>query len=242
MLDDDDEIGFIFDGTGYGVDATLWGGEVFVDGKRVYRFKPLKLLGGEKAIKECYRIAFAKLFESYTLKEVQTLKLDIVKRYAKEIPILYRMYEKSLNAPLSSSVGRLFDMVACFGGLCDVQSYEGEAGLLCQTNYDPSITESFHYTIKEGVIDIVFDFFDKNIVSKFINTLCDIIINIAKKHSKKVLLSGGVFQNKVLVEKLDTLFKTHNIIYYVGRRVPPNDSGISIGQLYEAIKENEWKK
>ncbi len=230
---------FIFDGTGYGEDGTLWGGEVFVGEKRAYRFKPLRLLGGEKAIKECYRVALAKLFESHSLSEVLELKLDVVQRHKKRIPLLYTMYERELNAPLSSSVGRLFDMVAAFANLCDEQSYEGEAGLLCESVYDASCKEHFEFVIENGEIEIGFVYDDALLVTKFMNTLVEIIVHIAKKEALAVLLSGGVFQNKTLCELLSKRLKEEAIPYYMNRRIPPNDSGVSIGQLYTAIEMRE---
>jgi hydrogenase maturation protein HypF len=126
-LSGDEYVGFIFDGTGLGSDDTLWGGEVFVDGERKYHFKPIKLIGGEKAIKEPYRVALSLLFEKYSLEEVLEFNLPY-----KNIPLLYQTWKKELNTPKSSSVGRLFDGVASLAKLCDFQSYEGEAGLLTE--------------------------------------------------------------------------------------------------------------
>ncbi len=233
-----DFLGFSFDGTGYGDDATLWGGEVFIADERKYHFKPIKLLGAEKAIKEPRRVALSMLFDRYTLEDVfsffylNDLSKEVKSSLSeKEINILYQSYIKDINAPLSSSVGRLFDGVASLAGLCDFQSYEGEAGLLCEMAYDTDIKESFDFSIVNGVIDIDFNFFDKEIVSKFINTLIDIIVFIAKKESLDVILSGGVFQNKTLLELVIQRFKEQNIRFYHQQCTPINDGGISLGQI-----------
>ena len=227
-----DCIGFSFDGTGFGDDGELWGGEVFIGESRKYFFKPIKLLGGEKAIKEPRRIALSMLFDMYTLDEVKKLDIECVNEFSDDnIELLYQSYLKNLNAPASSSVGRLFDAISSFGGLLQVQSYEGEAGLICESNYKADIVDSFEYNITDGIIDIKYDFFDENIISKFINTLVQIILDISKKENLDVILSGGVFQNKTLLELLICEFKRAGIKYYFQRNTPINDGGISLGQI-----------
>jgi hydrogenase maturation protein HypF len=230
-----DYVGFSFDGTGYGDDGTLWGGEVFVGDERTYHFKPLKLLGGEKAVKEPRRVALSLLFEHYTLDEVLDFSLPFGRS---EIELLYQSYTKNLNAPLSSSVGRLFDGIASLANLCHAQSYEGEAGLLCEKAYQKEITCNFEFEIIDGVIDIAFDFFSANLVSCFMNTLVEIVLHIAKKEAKEVILSGGVFQNKILLELLIARFEREKIDYYYQQRTPINDGGISLGQINYFLEKN----
>jgi len=225
-------VGFAFDGTGYGDDGTLWGGEVFVGDKRKYHFKPIKLLGGEKAIKEPRRIALSMLFQRYAMEEIFDFDLSFEKH---EIKLLYQSYTKNINSPLSTSVGRLFDGVASLAGLCDFQTYEGEAGLLCEMAYNPTCQDSFSFYINDGEIAIEFDFFDADLVSKFINTLVEIVLFVAKKESLDVILSGGVFQNKTLLELLIKRLKSENIGFYHQQNTPINDSGISIGQIWKYI-------
>ena len=231
-----DYLGFSFDGTGYGDDGTLWGGEIFLGDKRKYHFKPIKLLGGEKAIKEPRRVALSMLFDRYTLDEVLNLDLPVIKIFKEaEIKILHQSFTKNLNAPQSSSVGRLFDAIASLADILHFQNYEGEAGLMCEEQYNSSIQNSFEYTVIDGVIDIGFDFFDKDIVSKFINTLGKIIVDISIKEKIEVILSGGVFQNKTLLEIAIKELKKQNIKYYYQKQTIINDSGISLGQAYWAI-------
>ncbi len=234
-----DYLGFSFDGTGYGEDGTIWGGEVFVGSMRKYHFKHIKLLGGEKAIKEPRRVALSMLFERYSVEDIVTFNLPLLKTFHQnEIKLLHQSYEKNLNAPLTSSVGRLFDGVASLANLSHFQSYEGEAGLLCEMAYDKNIADSFPYSLENNIIDIEFDFFDRNLVSKCINTLVDIIIKIAKIEQLEVILSGGVFQNKTLLELIIQKLKDENIKYHHNQKTPTNDGGISLGQIYYSISSN----
>jgi hydrogenase maturation protein HypF len=228
-----DYLGFSFDGTGYGEDGTIWGGEVFVGDKRKYHFKQIKLLGGAKAIKEPRRVALSMLFDRYSLDEILTFDLPLLKTFTQsELQLFHQSYKKNLNAPLCSSVGRYFDGIASLANLLHFQSYEGEAGLLCEMAYDKNITESFSYSLENNIIDIKFDFFDTQMVTKFINTLVDIVIKISKKENLEVILSGGVFQNKTLLELLIHKLKENKIKFYYNQTTPTNDGGISLGQIY----------
>lgn len=235
-----DYLGFSFDGTGYGKDGKLWGGEIFVGDERKYSFKSLKLLGGEKAIKEPRRVALSMLFDNYSLEEVLNLDLDLVHSFKEsEIKILHQSHTKNLNAPLSSSVGRLFDAMASFSNLLQFQSYEGEAGLICEQNYNPDVSEAYEYKIVDGIIDIEFDFFDKDIVSVFINTLVKIVIDISKIEKLDVILSGGVFQNKILLLLLIERLVKEKIRYHYQQETSINDGGIALGQLYYALNKRQ---
>jgi hydrogenase maturation protein HypF len=231
---------FSFDGTGYGDDKTLWGGEVFINDKRKYHFKQIKLLGATKAIKEPKRIALAILFDEYSLDEVLNLDLPTIKEFTKdEIKLLHQAYTKNINSPLTSSVGRLFDAIASFAGICQMQSYEGEAGLACEMGYNKLCKESFEFSLDNNIIDIKFDFYNKNIVSMFINTLINIIIKISLKHNQDIILSGGVFQNKTLLELLIKQLEKNNIKYFYNKIIPINDSSISLGQIWHYITNND---
>jgi len=238
-----DYLGFSFDGTGYGDDETLWGGEIFVGDKRKYSFKQIKLLGGEKAIKEPRRIALSMLFEKLSLDEVLKLDLEVVKSFSHvEIKMLHQSYVKDLNAPKSSSVGRLFDAVASFSDIAQTISYEGESGLLCESHYDKTIGDSFLYTITDGIIEIkIAEFvlsnsYDKKLLnSMFINTLVKIIVDISKREKLEVILGGGVFQNKTLLELLTCRFKKEKISYFFQEKTAINDGGIALGQLNYVI-------
>ncbi|MFW2597876.1 carbamoyltransferase HypF [Aliarcobacter butzleri] len=242
---EDEVLGFAFDGTGYGDDGNIWGGEVFIasrkEYKRINHIKYFKLLGGEMAIKEPKRVALSFLFDIFTLDEILALDSFVVKAFSKEeIKTLYTMWQKGLNAPFCSSIGRLFDAISSFSNILHTQTFEGETGLLIEENYDNSIKDNYEYKIVDENIDItpmirqIIEDKDKKVISsKFINTLVNIIIEISNKHKNlPVVFSGGVFQNKTLLELLIKKFKEQGRVFYFNIDVPTNDEGISIGQLY----------
>jgi hydrogenase maturation protein HypF len=238
-------IGFSFDGTGYGLDKTLWGGEIFINDKRIYSFHPISLLGGAKAIKEPRRVALATLFENYSLDELKQIQLPTLEAFSdSELQLLYQSYTKKINTYTTSSVGRLFDAIASFAGLIQTISYEGESGLLIEANYDPSISKSFEYSIENEIIKIDFvEYIIQNnttpvqLCSMLLNTLANIVIDISKSYDVPVLLSGGVFQNKTLLNIILPQLNENQKKYYLPHTIPTNDSGISLGQLYKTILE-----
>lgn len=238
-----DYLGFSFDGTGYGDDGKLWGGEVFVGDERKYHFRPIKLLGGAKAIKEPRRVALGILFDTMSFEDVQKLDLACVKEFSDaELKMLHQSYSKNLNAPLSSSVGRLFDALASFSDIAQCITYEGESGLLCESFYDESIKSSFNYTIVHGEIDIkIVEFildheYDKKLLnSMFINTLTNIIVDISKREKMEVILSGGVFQNRTLLELVASELEDEKIICHFQNKTAINDGGIALGQAYYVL-------
>ncbi|MCK9490645.1 MAG: carbamoyltransferase HypF [Sulfurimonas sp.] len=240
-----DYLGFSFDGTGYGDDKTLWGGEIFVGDSRKYHFKRVKLLGGERAIKEPRRVALSMLLEELSFDEIIKLDLDVVKAFSKdEIKMLHQSFTKDLNAPKSSSVGRLFDAIASFSNIAQSISYEGESGLLCESFYDKSIKKCFNYTIESGVVDMnVVEYILKYKVDKkelstmLINTLVKIIIEISKIEKLEVILSGGVFQNKTLLELVCKGLREENIKFYSQKETVINDGGIALGQAYYVLSK-----
>ncbi len=245
---DKDVLAFIFDGTGYGDDGNIWGGEVFIASKKEYKrvnhFKYFRLLGGEKAVLEPKRVALSLLFDTFSLNEILTLEIPCVKAFKEnEIKMLYTMWQKGLNSPLTSSVGRLFDALASFADILHIQSYEGETGLQIEQNYDKTITQSYAYEIIENQIDIshmikeiVLEKNKKQICSKFINTLVQIILDISNLHKDlPIVLGGGVFQNRTLLEILIDKFQEQGREFYFNKTIPLNDGGISVGQIYHQI-------
>ena len=243
-LQDTPYLGFSFDGTGYGEDKTLWGGEVFINDKREYSFKPIKLLGGTQAIKEPRRVALAMLFEYFDLEQLSKKEFPTLKAFTdSELKLLYQSYEKNINAPQTSSVGRLFDALCSFGDILQTLSYEGESGLLVESFYSKEITDTFKYTIIDKQIDIkIIDHLILNprsskeeLSSMLINTLSRIILDISQTQNLPVLLTGGVFQNKTLLEKVTKGLESIEAKHYFHLSVPSNDSGISVGQIYKAL-------
>jgi len=248
---DRDVLAFCFDGTGYGDDGMLWGGEVLVasaqEYKRLYHFQNIHLLGGEKAVKEPRRVGLSLLFECFTLEEIFSMKLPLVESFSKkEIEIYHQMFMRGINTPQSSSVGRLFDGVYALSGFVDALGYEGESGLIMESLAKESHLQSaYSYTIEDNLIqykkmicEILQEKSVKKIARKFLNTLVEIILEIAQKHPElPVLLAGGVFQNKMLVMSLKERFEELGIEYYIQEETPVNDGSIALGQAYYAVKK-----
>jgi hydrogenase maturation protein HypF len=237
-------LGVSFDGTGYGDEGNLWGGEFFVcdlDGyERVGHFRYFKLLGGEKAIKEPRRVALSFLFEIYGEEVFNLNNATIASFRPEELTTLFSMWQKGLNAPFSSSCGRLFDAVASILDVVQVCSYEGESGLLLESLYDENVLDSYIFCIEDGEIDFgqifrqILD--EKNIyvaVSKFFNTIVEIIYEMHKKYDLPLVLGGGVFQNRVLLRLI--MQKIPDVI--LPEMFVSNDGAIAYGQAIAASLE-----
>ncbi len=237
----DEVIGISWDGTGYGEDGTLWGGEFlrcsYTKYERIAQFKQIRLLGGEKAIKEPRRIALSMLFEIFQ-DGCFNLSIPTLNAFDKmELKVLYEAWQRGINSPYTSSAGRIFDGVASLIGIIHKLNYEGQAAMMIEDLYNPGIKETYPYTIKDNIIDwseiikcIILENDKRVVPSRFINTLADIIYSIVKKSGiKKVCLSGGVFQNDPLVKKTIELLSEEFQIF-TNKRIPPNDGGISFGQ------------
>ncbi len=238
-------LGFSFDGTGYGDDGNIWGGEVMLASKenykRLFHFKYFKLLGGEKAVKEPKRVALSLLFDNYTLNELKQMNIALLNEFTNmELNNFYMMWQKDINASLTSSLGRVFDAIASLSNIAHTQSYEGETGLLIEEYYDKNILDSYKYKIENEEIDIsdmikmiITESNKKIICSKFINTIVKIVVDISNNYNDlDIVLTGGVFQNKTLLEKcIDELKKVNKKVFF-NKKVSLNDGGISIGQLY----------
>jgi len=236
-------LGVSFDGTGYGDDGNLWGGEFFVcdnsSYERVEHFKYFKLLGGEKAIKEPRRVALSFLFEIYG-DGVFNLNNPTINSFSvSEVKTLYKAWKNGLNAPLSSSCGRLFDAVASLLDVVQVCSYEGESGLLLESLYDENSAEYYEFSTQDGEIDfsqIVKQILDEKdvrvAVSKFFNMIVEIVYGMHKKYDLPLVLSGGVFQNRVLLRLI--MRKIPDVI--LPESFVSNDAAIAYGQSIAAIQ------
>jgi hydrogenase maturation protein HypF len=232
-------LGIAFDGTGYGDDGNLWGGEFIVcddsEYERIAHIDYFKLLGGEKAIKEPRRVALSLLFECLDAK---VLDMDTPTTQAfsqNELRLYYRMWYKGLNAPLSSSVGRLFDGVASLRGIIQRLSYEGQSGAVMESYYDPSIQSCYLWNLNQGNIDIkpmikmmLQEKDPFTMISKFFNTLVNIIDQLSLNYPYPVVLAGGVFQNMVLV---NLLLDRMGERVFISQNLPPNDGAIALGQV-----------
>ncbi len=234
-------LGVAWDGTGYGDDANIWGGEFLLSSpqgyERVFHFRYFKLLGGEAAVKEPRRVALSLLFTLGIEREEIFSQLGFSE---KELETLKIAWERGINAPLTSSVGRLFDGVASLLGVLQVANYEGQAPMMLEDLYDSSVKDHYPYDLKGKEVDwrptilALLEEKDKGLaVSRFVNTLARIVLHAAELIQKdKLCLSGGVMQNSPLVGRIRELLEERGFKVLTHQRVPPNDGGLSLGQLF----------
>ncbi len=248
MPEDAEVTGFAFDGTGYGIDKTIWGGEVLTASyrsfKRVLHLHPFRLPGGDKAVKEPCRAALSLLYETLGEKVMDSGFLRIPKE---ERQFFIDMIKKNVNSPVTTSMGRLFDGVSSIIGLKHKVSYHAQAAIaLEQLALKSNETDSYPFVIESAIIDqrpmienIVKDLksgiTEEAIARKFHNTIVDIITSVSEtlqeeKGISNVVLSGGVFQNTILLEKAFSRLKERGFTPLIHQLVPPNDGGISLGQ------------
>ncbi len=254
-------IGFSLDGTGFGTDGTIWGGEVLlcdeVNFQRLAYFRQVPLPGGDKAIKEPWRMALAYGHASGINFPVDEFFPNVS---SAEFELVSKMIQKNINSPLTSSCGRLFDAVAALCGLRNRVGYEGQAAmqleaLLDRLHQPPSQIYHFEIQIKDDlhIIDwqpviqkVVMDV-RKNVPRteiswKFHMGLVDVFkrlaLNFRKMHGiERIVLSGGCFQNRFLTEKLVEKLIEEGFKVYYHKFVPPNDGGLSLGQAYILVNQ-----
>ncbi|SMY36300.1 Carbamoyltransferase HypF [Photobacterium malacitanum] len=259
-------LGFTFDGTGWGDDNTVWGGEVLLascqDYQRIGHLRPFRLIGGEQAIKQPARLLFAMLLECYTLDDIKAMQLSAFSTWTEvHFNNLYQLWQSGSRSPYTSSIGRLIDAWACLLGLVDKVNYEGQCGLLLEQAAKQNIYHiplSFQITAT-GVIDwqpllahilpLVSDITDEqrqtwinSLAHSMLMAIAKMIATIAKQYpSHAVVLGGGVFQNRVLVDHIYRQFSEHSQPLYCGEQLPSNDGAIAAGQLWYALHHQSIK-
>lgn len=249
-------IGLTLDGNGYGPDHTVWGGEVLLADyhryERLAHLSTVEMPGGDAAIQEPWRMAVSYLCRAYG-PEYMTLKLPVLRDHADKIVIIEQMIKKSINSPLTSSCGRLFDAVAALLGLRYTVSFEGQAAAELEMLLEPDNTDSSSYPfeiikdednpwqlpVQPIIIDLVNDILENiapQLVSRrFHNTLAALFTRVCKeireqKNINSVVLSGGVFQNLNLLRQVKTGLEALSFDVYVHEQVPTNDGGLALGQ------------
>jgi hydrogenase maturation protein HypF len=258
-------LGISWDGTGYGLDNTIWGGEFFyiTEDKiqRVASFLPFYLLGGNKAIVEPKRIALSLLLQVFNHLENIPEKLNFLSAFTpQELNILTKMYHNKINSPLTSSVGRLFDGISALLGIIEQVTYEGEAAMRLEFIANDLLTSEtypFAWTSKEDICsyidwkpmikNIINDYINKKslslIAAKFHQTLVAIIVKVAQNMpSKNIVLAGGCFQNKYLLKNTINTLKKYNLSPYYSQKIPINDGGLALGQIAFASQYPERKQ
>lgn len=249
-------LGIVWDGTGLGTDGKVWGGEFIKVNHKTWQrwahFRYFSLPGGDSAVKEPRRSALGILYDIcgdeifkrtdlpslYAFTEIQRLNL-------------HKMLSNNVNCPLTSSVGRLFDGVASILDIRQVNTFEGQAAMDIEFLAMKSETkEAYPTLVHQGKSKIVIDWEapfrevlknlnqsvpKERIAAKFHNFLANTTLEIAKMANiKNVALTGGCFQNKLLNELITTLLEREGFIVFQHHQVPPNDGGISLGQIVAA--------
>ncbi len=240
-------LGVSWDGTGYGADGTIWGGEFLVareDGfERAAHFRQFRLAGGGAAIRQPRRAALGLLFEMWGEKAFRRRDLAPVRSFSDtELALLEQMLEKKVNSPVTSSAGRLFDAVASLLDLDHEVSFEGEAAMKLEFAVREGTEGSYPFKMGE-VIDwqpMVEEMLGESpgvAAAKFHNTLAEIVAAAARFcGEEKVVLTGGCFQNRYLTERCILRLRDSGFRPYWHQRVPPNDGGIALGQVLSAAR------
>ena len=259
-------LGVIWDGTGYGSDGTVWGGEFLLGDAaaftRVAHLRPFRLPGGEAAIKEPRRAALAILWELYGEEALAWEDLAPVGSFRpEERRLLAQMLRKRVLSPVTTSVGRLFDAVAALLGLHQEVTFEGQAAMALEFAADGAVNDAYPVTVSSAggsddagplmldwrpLIEAVLQ--DRRrgvglgiIAARFHNALIEAALAVARSVGVgRVALSGGCFQNRLLTERLAQRLRAHGFAVLLHRQVPPNDGGISLGQV--AVAAAEWER
>lgn len=239
-------LGVAFDGLGYGTDGTLWGGEFLLADltgfQRLAHLVPVPMPGGATAIRQPWRMAAA-----YLGAEAPD---ELVRRNAEQWETVLAMADRGVNAPLTSSAGRLFDAVAAILGIRDAINYEGQAAVELEQRADRSEEGSYPAAVTEGpalqlhgadlvrcvVDDLSAGVAPEVIATRFHHGVADAIVRVCTtlRESTGVgtaALSGGVFQNVLLLERTVAGLEHAGFRVLTHSRVPPNDGGISLGQV-----------
>lgn len=247
-------IGVSFDGTGLGSDGKIWGGEFLIANfssfSRAAHLKEIPLPGGEQAIKEPWRMALSYLKASYGKDFYPPVHRWLKRIEPHKVSLVNSLIEKKINSPLTSSMGRLFDAVASIIGLRDEVNYEAQAAIELEMLADSQENRDYPFEIfpkgEELIIDagpliraVVDDLNEGKrrgiIAARFHNSVSSIILKTCqllreKRGLNRVALSGGVFQNMFLLERVFPLLKKAGFKTYTHQYVPANDGGISLGQ------------
>lgn len=248
-LTDRQVIGLSFDGTGYGTDGKIWGGEVllasYADFERVAHLEYLPLPGGDTSTRNPWRIAVGyaealglSVDDLHFLKSIEPSFVDIVRKQV----------QKKLNAPETSSMGRLFDAVAALTGIRNEVTYEAQAAMELEVLSKSALNAAcpYPFEIEDDVIrlgellKVVIDDVRKNepaslIGARFHHTICKMAVDVSKRVREQsgineVALSGGVWQNQVLLDLTRSTLLKDDFVVYTHQLTPANDGGLALGQ------------
>jgi hydrogenase maturation protein HypF len=248
-------IGVAFDGTGYGTDGTVWGGEFLIAGladfERAGHLVTVPMPGGAAAIKQPWRMAAAYL--DATGLDSEPVRPDVERRNGRQWASVVAMARRGVNAPLTSSAGRLFDAVAALLGVRDVVNYEGQAAIELEQLADPAEAGAYQAAISAGDVvlasgldlfrgaaaDLADGVSREVIAARFHNGTSGLIVGCCQLLRERtglsaVALSGGVFQNLLLLNNVVAGLEASGFTVLTHSQVPCNDGGISLGQAVVA--------
>jgi hydrogenase maturation protein HypF len=253
---EDKVIGLALDGTGYGLDGHIWGGEVliadYINAERIAHFQYIPMPGGAAAVKEPWRMAVSYLLKSFG-SDAFSLDIEFIRRIGEEkLNVMNQIITKEINSPLASSCGRLFDGIASLIGIRDINTYSGQAAMELEMAIE---NERSHqaYNIekveKNGIMIIQIESLMHQIVNdikkktsldtislKFHNALVEVFTRLCLEIKEQsglnaVAFGGGVFQNRFLSLRLQRSLESKGFAVYTHSLVPTNDGGISLGQV-----------
>ena len=254
---DEDVIGISFDGIGLGTDGKIWGAEFMtaslIGFERLYHFEYMPMPGGDKASKEPWRMAVAFLYRTFG-DEFMQLKLPVLKEIEpSKLQNILQLVKKNIHCPPASSAGRLFDAVASITGISHYNTFQAEAPMRLEAIIDESENGFYDYEIKNETISFVptikqltNDYLNGlkpgKIAARFHNTIAEVVTKTCTEISirtklKRVVLSGGTFQNSFLTQKIVTNLYSKGYDVFLPREIPVNDQGIALGQLAIAAKQ-----
>ena len=242
-------LGVTWDGTGYGTDRTIWGGEFLLGDasgfRRVAHLRTFRLPGGDVAVREPRRSAVGVLHEMGV--DPAPSEPGLASFTAHDIALLSQMVHAGINSPVTSSAGRLFDAAAAIAGVCATTTFEGQAAMALEAAVDPDVEGAYEMSLVEEDGRVLVDWEPmvlamladarsgqpaSAMATRFHAGLIDAIVSVAVRIGHPtVALSGGCFQNRVLTEGAAAALSREGFEVLQHRRVPPNDGGISLGQL-----------
>jgi hydrogenase maturation protein HypF len=257
-------IGFCIDGTGYGTDGAIWGGEVMVADylrfERVAHLHYFPLPGGDTAIRHPYRMALSALHSAGLAWDANLAPVAAVTPLEREV--LHRQIELNLNCVPTSSMGRLFDVMAALAGVRQSITYEGQAAIELEALVDPgdlgpNSTESYRFArpcperpwfdatplLQAAVDDALHHVSPAKMATRFHNAVANLVVDMslilrAHRGIATVALSGGVFQNMTLLRPTVRRLQSAGFEVLVHRLVPPNDGGLALGQAVVAAAQS----
>ena len=253
-------LGVSWDGTGYGADGTIWGGEFLTVTDHAWHraacLRPFPLPGGEQAIREPRRSALGLLYAMAGPGAIEINAASLGAFDDAERRLLMQALERRVNAPITTSAGRLFDAVASILDLRQLAGFEGQAAMMLEWAADETVADAYPFEITPGfgshwpplvldwepmiralLADVARGTATATMAARFHETLARMIVAVAEAVAwPRVALSGGCFQNRLLLERTLARLRAAGFSPCWHQRVPPNDGGIALGQIAAFVR------